>query len=243
MNCFRLISLGVGAAAFLDASMAAQAGPVPAETTHFIASGEGASYTNWIVPEPAVTATVSTPHTYDFSEATSSVTYYFSVLGSGPVQPIPMSINYSLLVNQIPVAGYSLNATADLEVSPDMSYTNVNKIFCNGKKCADYYQIHSAPNSFSSQGNYAFFVTPGLVTKIYILADTTVVGLGYAFAQVDPVISIDPFFLAANPGYSLALSQGIGNGVPEPASWALMLLGLGLVGGLRAKAARRLRPA
>jgi hypothetical protein len=53
-------------------------------------------------------------------------------------------------------------------------------------------------------------------------------------------IYVDPVFSFATPmeGYSLAFSNGIGNalpdesvgGVPEPASWALMIGGFGLAG-------------
>ena len=57
-----------------------------------------------------------------------------------------------------------------------------------------------------------------------------------ATARADPYIAIDPTWLAANPGYSLSFSPGIvnagpGSAAPEPAAWALMLTGFGLVGG------------
>ncbi len=62
-------------------------------------------------------------------------------------------------------------------------------------------------------------------------------------ASVDPFIQIDPAFLRTHPGYSLELSPGVlntppagGGGVPEPASWALMLTGFaGMGAALRAR--------
>ena len=59
-------------------------------------------------------------------------------------------------------------------------------------------------------------------------------GTGIAFA--DPYVSIDPTFLAQHTGLSLQFSQFVGNdpapsGVPEPATWAMMVGGFGLVGG------------
>ena len=41
------------------------------------------------------------------------------------------------------------------------------------------------------------------------------------FATLDPTITIDPTFLAANPGYSLIFSSpSPSGGVPEPSAWA-----------------------
>ncbi len=50
---------------------------------------------------------------------------------------------------------------------------------------------------------------------------------------LDPVITIDAGFLAADPGYALSFSDGITNpapGVPEPTTWAMMLVGFGGLG-------------
>ena len=61
----------------------------------------------------------------------------------------------------------------------------------------------------------------------YSLASTT--------AFVDPYVYIDPTWLAANPGYSVFVDPGVGNGplvtpVPEPSSFALMLAGMAAIG-------------
>jgi len=54
----------------------------------------------------------------------------------------------------------------------------------------------------------------------------------YSHVRADPVLSIDP--LTSNAGaYRLVFSDGIGNSVatvPEPANWALMLVGIGALG-------------
>jgi hypothetical protein len=50
-------------------------------------------------------------------------------------------------------------------------------------------------------------------------------------AFLDPIFSIDPSFLGAS-NYSIETSAGIGNvsAVPEPSTWAMMILGFGGVG-------------
>ena len=57
------------------------------------------------------------------------------------------------------------------------------------------------------------------------------------FAQADPFFAIDSGFLGQNPGYQLVFSDGVDNvlsSVPEPATWTMMLVGVGMIGvGLR----------
>ena len=56
-------------------------------------------------------------------------------------------------------------------------------------------------------------------------------GPSQASALIDPQFSIDKSFPNANL-YSIVLSPGIGNGgVPEPSTWAMMLLGVASLGG------------
>ena len=70
-----------------------------------------------------------------------------------------------------------------------------------------------------------------------------------ASSFMDPMIYIDPAWAVDHPGYSVDVSPGIqnigGNTAPEPASWALMMVGAALVGGaVRAKSrSRRPSPA
>jgi hypothetical protein len=80
-------------------------------------------------------------------------------------------------------------------------------------------------------------VASNVVLTMTLRSEATVWDGGSGTVSVDPFIFIDPTFLAENPGYSLDFSPAVGNspsGVPEPATWATMLLGVGMIGaGLR----------
>jgi hypothetical protein len=68
---------------------------------------------------------------------------------------------------------------------------------------------------------------------------------GTASADLDPEIEIAPSFLAENPGYALVFSPGfvpaVSSDVPEPSTWAMLIVGFATVGALGAL--RRVRPA
>jgi hypothetical protein len=68
---------------------------------------------------------------------------------------------------------------------------------------------------------------------MHIEASTTGADDAKAKAFVDPFLFIDPIWLSDHPGYSVIVSEGIGNvapgavpGVPEPATLALLSLGV-----------------
>lgn len=55
--------------------------------------------------------------------------------------------------------------------------------------------------------------------------------------------TIDPFFTTSTPGVTFSYSPGVSGAVPEPASWAMMMFGVALVGGVLRTAPGRRRPA
>ena len=81
----------------------------------------------------------------------------------------------------------------------------------------------------------------GMLNTVYMDVYATAAAgpnAGSANASADPIISID--HTTPNFGdYSLLFSHGVGNGgVPEPATWTLMLAGLGLAGARLRRRAR-----
>lgn len=93
--------------------------------------------------------------------------------------------------------------------------------------------IYNFSDSLDLKTNTLYYVYLADGTDSYYGASVT--------ADIDPLISIDPAFLSANPGYSIELSAGIGNtavAAPETSSW--LMAALGLVGlGIAARAGRK----
>jgi len=75
--------------------------------------------------------------------------------------------------------------------------------------------------------------------SVTVNAFASAAGSRPSWAFIDPAFTIDPIYLAANPGATLTLPPGVGNAVtpvPEPQALALMLAGLGVLA-LRRRAA------
>lgn len=77
----------------------------------------------------------------------------------------------------------------------------------------------------------------GIASLIDSIPFIYMASLSSASAMIDPMISIDPTWAAANPGYSLRFSTNVGGlaePVPEPSTWAILLLGFfGIVFSMR----------
>jgi len=93
-----------------------------------------------------------------------------------------------------------------------------------GLGCGDLPSSAFLSDSFSS--------LTGVINWIDIFANGTVYKDGAYSSYADPVIAIDPLFLADHPEFSLSFSSNLTSGVavPEPTTWALILVGLGMAG-------------
>nr|WP_243843221.1 PEPxxWA-CTERM sorting domain-containing protein [Sphingomonas vulcanisoli] len=74
------------------------------------------------------------------------------------------------------------------------------------------------------------------VYTLYLKTYVDTMGPGQTAAYIDPYLTIDSDYLQSHPDLSLEFSDGVSNApasasVPEPASWTMMIGGLGLVGG------------
>jgi len=112
---------------------------------------------------------------------------------------------------------------------------------------APFTASNAATPSDSSSASGSFFGTLMGATDAYgngrgsvtVNAFASAAGSRPSWAFIDPAFTIDPTYLAANPGATLTLPPGVGNAVtpvPEPQALALMLAGLAVLA-LRRRAA------
>jgi hypothetical protein len=190
------------------------------------ASIGGASLTVSTAPGGAVTA-VTPGGTANGFFVVGSESYYAEVLGPSLAVPLRLYFN--------------LSASSDAGVGT--SYAVASVVFAN-----TFFQVESrnGQDPWTTSGYLQATETTNTPFKISIGAESEYGGYAYA----DPLLEIDPTWAAANSDLasqvSLEFSDGVDNGfgvpsVPEPASWALMIVGFGLIGGSLRR--RRLAPA
>lgn len=212
-------------------------------------------------PSPYLSANASSPSSPIGSHASAqaSFTYFFNVIANSanPLVSVPVLITGT----------FALSANGDAHADGHLSfYDNVGGLYNISMSCrlsdpclppiADQpntfdYQVSSGSKSydFSAYGALGYnpltgFGTGGITLTASANAGWDGFGTNSASAFIDPVITIDPVFVASHPGYSLVVSDGVGNSltsaVPESAEWVLMAAGLAL---LSARGQRRFRSA
>ncbi len=165
-------------------------------------------------PLPAITSTATANATANGSEAFASLNYYFEI--SGPA-------SNSLSVNVF--ANGSLFSDSGTMQSTDFLRVNGTTIV--------------NATSFGGSNNGAFTrsaTLSGLSYNVAYFIEMNVTAIahpsGTATAFLDPYLFLDPSLV--EQGYSIITSPGIGNSltsaVPEPSTWAMMVLGFTGVG-------------
>jgi hypothetical protein len=199
-----------------------------------------ATVTGAATPGPALTVGVSDQLSsldIDYSHAAANATLSYSFELVGPAGLVPTDI--SAVVDTTSVAGGSTRAgaAAYLEISQSGGGSYVFYGFaCTGglaEGCPSFNVSSFTLNSvFPLVANHYYNVYMSIGADTY--SDQIfpfAAGSGAASAFVDPYVRIDPTFANADQ-YSLWVTPGVGDAaaVPEPATWAMLMLGLGAVG-------------
>ena len=210
-------------------------------TTLASQSLEGASASARVVtvatPYPALTASAVASLSGNLAAsahagAAATLTYSFEI--AGPDGNVSATIGATGSTSNERAGSADSSGIAILDIY-SQSGALVNDIACGGSgvdACAPGEGPTIALNqSFSLVANQDYVVYMSIAAD----ADATYVygvpsSLASASAYLDPHITIDPGYAAA---YSLSVTPGVGNAspAPEPAAWAMLLIGFGLVGG------------
>jgi hypothetical protein len=148
--------------------------------------------------------------------------YSFEVLGPSNVT-VPLSIIGSADTAAGGMLGTSSWATSALQVKNSSNVSLAYFTLCSGLTGGGCLPLAHANWSAS------FGVTANTISKVGMEAQGGAHGgvvAGTFSATVDPIITIDPLFLALNPGYSLVFSANISQPVPESGTAAMFALGL-----------------
>jgi hypothetical protein len=169
--------------------------------------------------------------------AGTGVQYFFEITGGNQGDHVPVIITTNLFTSISSSAG----ARAGITVDTDLLNRGLPAFTAAATACSSNSSTACiGSNGASFTGALSLPAIDGVRAEVDISALIDAVDGGSGFAIADPMIVIDPTFANASQ-YTLTISPGVGNAlpsVPEPSSWALMILGAGLAG----SALRRRRP-
>jgi hypothetical protein len=196
------------------------------------ASATGTASTSiTMLPSPTITASTSLTVTRGVEGYVAGpdafANYYYWATVAGPTNDnVPLDLSYRVFSTiSGPYVGSTLAQLGMFSYVPPALYdipTVLNEE--NGT------ESKSGSISYLSIANTSF-VVGGRVTV------ETGGYTGYASITLDPILTIDPSFAEVDPNYLkdyyIELSPGVGNAlsaVPEPATWAMTLVGIGGIG-------------
>jgi hypothetical protein len=150
--------------------------------------------------------------------ANSSLSYQFAILS-----PVPGTIH--LLITAVANASGYGNFNADSVVSFNAKDGSLNLTLAHAHASSASFN-----NVYLDGGTNSYAVLANKIYTFRLSADGNTKNFGSGFsALADPLVRFDPAF-SRPAGSSLSFSPNIPTSVPEPASWALLLIGFGLVG-------------
>jgi len=179
------------------------------------------------------------------------MTYRFEVAAQ-PFANVPIDFSglyssYQGAAGSLAATGFSIQ-TVNSSVSTYSSFESQLRGDCGAPICLTYTTFNNTtytstqPDVFNVNGSFEGTLdmlagADGKVIGSVQLVAAANVGISFgsasAAAFIDPHLEIDAAFLAANPGATLTITQGVGNeisAVPEPSTYALMLAGLVALG-------------
>ncbi|WP_213773439.1 PEPxxWA-CTERM sorting domain-containing protein [Bradyrhizobium sp. dw_78] len=181
------------------------------------------------IQPPYAAATVANPPYTSIGQPAAFLTYYFEV--SGPSN-IAVPVDATGIIQASGVGGNT--ASAFMEVYPSGGQHIATVAACSfSAGCTGYNpqpgpinQIFTPATGFDGAANYSvdFDVESNTVYEILLGATAQVHSSSaeaYGSSSVNATLAISPDFA----GYTIDLSQGIASAVPEPSTWAMMILG------------------
>jgi hypothetical protein len=136
---------------------------------------------------------------------------------------IPSAADSTASLSQILI---TIDNSEDLSLPSTTACAGIENF--NGTNPCDAYNDPGSSLTYDQSG----LIGTSQIGAIEIFSEVSVIAAtGSAFA--DPIVQIDPTFLAANPGYSLEFSSGLISAAPEPGSVGLTLIGLGMLALMR----------
>lgn len=167
------------------------------------------------------------------ASAGGTITYSYEVLGPSGLY-VPLTITGS---------GSAAESGQNANISKaSISWSYVDPTYGYDTSSFSVQASGAQPTNNVNALNTSFQDKTGFIGQVMLSASIDIQGADPRYAtetgsaSVDPLLTIDPNFLASHPGVSLILSTNVTPGVPEPSTPALLLLGLGaVVWALRAK--------
>jgi hypothetical protein len=189
--------------------------------------GDGVSVCNvpggeaFVVGEPWVALEASVNDSGVFTQLVAAFLHYsFAVEGGTPGETVPIDISLNLIASG-PSVGPVGYAFASFNAGP-ASVAVCNDGSCGASEFHDTLEFTGQVDQVNNVALEAIAESTGLFSS--------------SFATADPLIFVDPSFPGADQ-FQIVLSDGIANGlppagVPEPGSWAMMMVGLAPLGAL-----------
>jgi hypothetical protein len=168
------------------------------------------------------------------ASADASLRYFYEVDGPTAGINVPMFVSALLQDAASADIGASSHADAFFRLNNGLGVVFAPGVDADG----------AGPTTGTFGQTLSFNQISGVIGIVDLGVSLTVhsdgVGLAHASGLADPYIFIDPAFLATHPGYSVTVSEGVSNSpqAPEPAPFALFLLGLGCLAYMRVNRVR-----